>query len=119
MKFAKAGSGKITLREDYSKEIIFGTDELPPGGHLLQIVTIPPQTKQRIHFHDQQTEVFLVLSGTCDIVINETTYTANPGDAFICSPGDTHNLHNRTDSDFKLAVFKINLPENDDTHWNS
>lgn len=33
------------------------------------------------------------------------------------SPGDKHNLWNRSEKDFKLAVFKTDLPESDDTNW--
>jgi len=36
----------------------------------------------------------------------------------ICSPGDVHNLWNKTTKDFRLVVFKINLPkEGEDSHW--
>ncbi len=117
MKYIKAGASQKIVKEDYAKEILFDSTDLPEGGHLLQIVTIPPNTNQRIHSHDQQTEVFLILSGECDIIINGTVFNATPGDAFVCSPGDKHNLHNRSNTEFKLAVFKINLPISDDTHW--
>jgi hypothetical protein len=34
-----------------------------------------------------------------------------PGDALIDSPGDVHNLWNKTKEEFRLVAFKINLPE--------
>jgi mannose-6-phosphate isomerase-like protein (cupin superfamily) len=117
MKYFKAGSGKIIVSDDYSKEIIFDQSDLPGSGHLLQIVTIPPQTKQRLHYHNKQTEIFYILEGECHIFINDKEFVAKVGDAFICSPGDTHNLWNKTDKPFKLAVFKIDLPEDNDTNW--
>lgn len=117
MKYSRIGQGKVITSKDYSKEILFTASDLPGKGHLLQIVTIPPNTKQRLHFHDYQTEVFYILEGECSIYFNEEWIDAKPGDAFICSPGDKHNLWNKTDRDFKLIVFKIDLPENDDTHW--
>lgn len=33
------------------------------------------------------------------------------GDALIDSPGDVHNLWNKTKEEFRLVVLKINLPE--------
>jgi quercetin dioxygenase-like cupin family protein len=117
MKHFQAGKGSVVKKEDYSKEIIFDQTDLPGKGHLLQVVTIPPQTKQRVHYHDSETEVFYILEGECLIYINDQEFLAKPGDAFVCSPGDKHNLWNKTDKNFKLAVFKINLPEQDDTHW--
>jgi quercetin dioxygenase-like cupin family protein len=61
--------------------------------------------------------VFFILAGECVIYINDEEFVAKPGDAFITDPGDTHNLWNRTDKDFFLAVFKIDFPEEDDTEW--
>ena len=119
MKHFKSGTGTVIDREDYSKEIIFKEADLPGKGHLFQVVTIPPQTKQRLHFHDFQTEIFYILEGECLIYLNDEKFFAKSGDAFVCSPGDKHNLWNKTDKDFRLAVFKINLPKEDDTHWSS
>jgi len=118
MKYFKAGTGSVVTQKDYSKEIIFNQSDLPDKGHLLQKVIIPPRTKQRLHFHDYQTEIFYILEGECLIYLNDQKILAKPGDAFICSPGDEHKLWNKTDNEFKLAVFKINLPDFDDTHWN-
>jgi quercetin dioxygenase-like cupin family protein len=109
-------SGKNIVKNNYSKRIIFDSDLLGDDNRL-QVVTIPPQTKQREHFHDIQTEVFYILSGECLIYINDEEYNAEPGDAFICSPKDKHWLWNKTDREFKLAVFKINFPLENDSHW--
>lgn len=117
MRYFNLKRGKVIQKEDYSKVIIFNENELPGKGHLLQVVTIPPKTKQRLHFHDYQTEVFYVLENECLIYINDKKFLAKPGDAFVCSPKDKHNLHNKSDKEFKLVVFKINLQKKDDTHW--
>lgn len=103
--------------KDYSKTVIFSTDDFNDKGHLLQTVTIPPQTKQREHYHIKQTEVFYILEGECLIFINNKKYYAKPGDAFICEPNDKHYLWNQKTNPFKLAVFKINYPDDDDTIW--
>jgi len=118
MKYVPASQGIEIVRKDYRKKIIFPLEDFREKGHLLQTVTIPPQTKQKLHSHNKQTEVFYILEGETIITINGTDFEAKPGDSFICSPGDIHNLWNKTDRDFKLLVFKINLPENnEDTHW--
>ena len=118
MRYASSLSGNEIIKKDYRKKILFSLTDFQDDGHLLQIVTIPPQTKQRLHSHNKQTEVFYILEGEAAITINNVDYESKPGDAFICSPGDVHNLWNKTDKDFKLLVFKINLPENDqDSNW--
>ena len=118
MKFRPSTQGTEIVRKDYRKKIIFSLDDFEEKGHLLQVVTIPPNTRQRMHFHDQQTEVFYLLEGEATITVNDVDYPARSGDAFICSPGDVHNLWNKTDQEFTLLVFKINMPEaGEDSHW--
>jgi mannose-6-phosphate isomerase-like protein (cupin superfamily) len=117
MKYIPAGSGEIVEERDYSKTIIFSSDDFGEPGHLLQVVTVPPQTRQRLHLHRQQTEVFYVLEGEATILIAGEEFPAQPGDAFICCPGDTHRLWNRSREHFKLVVFKINKPQVDDSVW--
>jgi uncharacterized cupin superfamily protein len=61
---------------------------------LLQVLTIPPNTLQKMHFHDQQTEVFYILEGEATITINHVDYPAGPG--------DVHSLWNKTDQELGL-----------------
>ena len=116
-KYAPPGSGERVEEPDYSKTIIFSRDDFREPGHLLQVVTIPPKTRQRLHLHEQQTEVFYILEGEASIRLAGEVFLARPGDAFICSPGDAHSLWNQSEQEFRLVVFKINLPEADDTVW--
>jgi mannose-6-phosphate isomerase-like protein (cupin superfamily) len=116
-KYAPAGSGETVQEVDYTKTIIFSADDFEEDGHLLQVVTVPPRTKQRLHFHREQAEVFYILEGHALIRLAGEDFTARPGDAFICSPGDEHSLWNQSAEDFKLVVFKINRPAADDRVW--
>ena len=118
MKYRSSTEGQEIVKEDYRKKIIFSLKDFDEKGHLLQLVTIPPHTRQRMHSHQEQTEVFYILEGQAILTINGVDYLAQPGDAFICSPGDVHNVWNKIDKDFQLVVFKINLPEEgEDRHW--
>ncbi|MFA5136189.1 MAG: cupin domain-containing protein [Patescibacteria group bacterium] len=118
MKYIQSNKAKEIIKKDYEKKIIFSPDDFQQKGHLLQIVSIPPRTEQRLHSHSKQTEVFYILEGNATITINGTGFEAKPGDAFICSPTDIHNVWNKNEMKFKLLVFKISLPENDDdTKW--
>jgi mannose-6-phosphate isomerase-like protein (cupin superfamily) len=117
MRYRPSGSGEVVEKRDYTRTIIFSSDDFDEPGHLLQVVTVPPQTRQRLHLHRQQTEVFYVLEGAALIEIAGEEFPAQPGDAFICSPGDRHRLWNRSRGHFKLVVFKINKPQVDDSVW--
>jgi len=117
MKYKPWNSGETIREKDYSKRVIFSSDDFREPGQLLQVVTIPPRTRQRLHFHREQTEVFYIVEGEGLISVSGREFLAGPGDAFICSPGDTHSLWNQSDEGFKVLVFKINKPEEDDTDW--
>lgn len=111
MKYRPATEGQEITKLDYRKKIIFALEDFDEKGHLLQVVTIPPDTRQRLHFHRMQTEVFYILEGKATITINETDYPAETGDAFICAPGDVHNLWNKSGEDFNLPA------EAEDSYW--
>lgn len=118
MKYKSHTGGEVIQKKDYSKKIIFRLADFRVKGHLLQTVTVPPRTKQRLHKHFQQYEVYYVLQGICTIVINGKDYVAQLGDSFITEPGDIHQLWNKSNKEFTLVVFKINYPqEGDDTEW--
>ena len=118
MKYRPADEGEEVVKKDYRKRILFSLKDFDETGHLLQVVTIPARTRQRMHFHQKQTEVFYILDGEAILTINAVDIPARPGDAFLCSPGDIHSVWNKTEREFKLVVFKINLPEEgEDSQW--
>ena len=118
MKYKKLASLEKDVRKDYVKRVIFHTDELPGEGHMVQEVTIPPETRQRAHYHRRQTEIFFILEGESDIHIDGRRISAGPGDAFVCSPGEEHFVHNRSRNPFRLLVMKIERPgDSEDSVW--
>ena len=118
MKYRSASDGEEVVKQDYRKRILFSLEDFDEKGHLLQVMTIPAHTRQRMHYHEKQTEVFYILDGEATLTFDDVEYPARPGDAFICSPGDVHSVWNKTDREFKLVVFKINLPEEgEDSQW--
>ncbi len=118
MKYKKMSDAIEIIKKDYSKKILLPSSDFLDKGHLLQVVTIPPKTKQRKHHHLKQTEVYYILEGVTSIYINDIEHVSQIGDSYIVSPYDSHYLWNKSNQPFKLIVFKINLPENDeDTVW--
>jgi|WetSurMetagenome_2_1015567.scaffolds.fasta_scaffold1267145_1 mannose-6-phosphate isomerase-like protein (cupin superfamily) len=117
MKYKSGKDGEVIKQIDYLKKKIFSGNDFNKPGLLLQTVIIPPITKQRLHVHHFQTEVYLILKGECEIVINNISAIANPGDAFIVSPEDTHYLWNKSDQEFSLVVFKYDVPFEEDIEW--
>ena len=117
MKYTNLEKAENITKSDYSKKVLFSLQDFLPKAHQLQTVTIPPQTRQRSHYHTIQTEVFYILEGQGEVGLAGEVYDARPGDAFICSPNEIHYYWNKTDSNFVFLVFKIDYPEVDDTVW--
>lgn len=117
MKYLPKNKGQLVHKKDYSKRIIFTPEDLKSKGNLLQVALIKPGVEQRFHFHHQQTEVFFILEGRAYVVIGDKKILARPGDAFICEPREKHKVINSFNKEFKLIVFKINLPKTDDIVW--
>lgn len=119
MKYKKLSEGKFIQKPDYSKVVFFDLSDFKEKGHFLQMVTIPPQTKQRAHVHHQQTEVEYVAEGEAYFWVNGEEILAHKGDAFVIEPGDKHNVWNKSDKPCEILVFKINYPENgeSDSEW--
>lgn len=118
MKYKSVNEGKYIIKKDYSKKIIFSLQDFQSKGHLLQQVVIPPNTKQRNHYHDKQTEVWYILQGEAHFFVNNVDYFVKQGDALIGSPKETHFVWNKSNKEVHILVFKINVPENgEDTNW--
>lgn len=109
--------GIVVTQKDYSKTVLLTPRDFKDGGHLLQVVTIPRHTKQRLHFHKIQTEVYYILEGKAGIICNGKEILAKPGDTFICEPNDRHAIWNKSENEFRLVVYKIDFPSEDDTVW--
>lgn len=115
--YVPASGGEVVTKEDYSKRIIFKPEDFTQPGHLLQVVTVPPRTNMRVHWHNKQTEVYYIIEGEGLIILDGKKYEAKVNDAFIVRPGVKHKVWNKSGKLFKQVVFKIDYPAGDDTVW--
>jgi quercetin dioxygenase-like cupin family protein len=69
--------------------------ELPPGG-----APHPPHT----HVHE---EMFVVLVGQVDFMVNGVTTRLGPGSVGFANGGDEHGLHNGTDAMCRYIVLEL------------
>lgn len=70
------------------------------------VVVLKPTQEFQNHYHTTCEEIFYILEGQIEIYINNERVDVKPGDMVQCSPGDTHYLINRSDSDFKALFVK-------------
>ena len=69
--------------------------ELPPGGK--------PHEPHR-HVHE---EMFVVLDGSVDFIVNGVTTRLGPGSVGIAASNDLHGLSNGTNANCRYAVFEL------------
>ncbi|AEA46309.1 cupin domain-containing protein [Archaeoglobus veneficus] len=79
----------------------------------VQIAEIKPCSSVGKHYHEKQTEVFVVLNGEARLGIGSEEYVAKAGDIFLCKPFSVHWVVNERDEPFKLLVFKYGWVKGD------
>ena len=67
-----------------------------PAGHAFQN-----------HYHEDMLEVFIMLSGPVEMVVDETSIQLERGDAILVEPREVHKMTNRSDGDIEYIVFGI------------
>lgn len=68
------------------------------------------------HYHDDQEELFYVLSGTLSVETPDGEYTVDANEAFVVEPDSPHRAYNAESADRPVRVLAIGAPPIDDVH---
>lgn len=60
-----------------------------------------------LHHHDDMVEVFLVQSGTGEIVVETAVYPLTPGVCIAVDVGEQHEIRNTGDADLVITYFGL------------
>lgn len=71
---------------------------------------------QALHYHDEQEEVFFVVSGDLTVETPEKEYTVPTGHFFIAEPTNPHRAYNHPDATENVTVVAIGAPSVQDGH---
>src|SRR5262249_39488133 len=83
------------------------------GGHPfdVELTRLPPgATNFPFHAHAAQWEVYLILSGSGQLRTGDKVIGITAGDAFVCPPGEAHQLKNTGKEDLIYYVIADNPP---------
>jgi len=69
-----------------------------------------------MHYHDEQEEVFQVLSGTLSVETPEDLFRVETGQFFAAEPGSPHRAHVAADAENPAEVVGIGAPPQSDGH---
>ncbi len=90
------------------KKVMIQRDDIAPG--RLQMVNwslLPKGTSFRSHYHEDMTEVFVVMEGTAQISAGGARDTLSRGDAVIIEAREVHEMTNSGEEDLQYLAFGI------------
>ena len=77
------------------------------------IVILAPGAKSSLrHWHEEQDEFVMIVSGTCTLIDDDGTHDMRPGDcaAFPAGQPNGHHFVNRTDAEARFLVIGTRTP---------
>lgn len=82
--------------EGHSKHVSFIHDDvLPPGSSI------------GVHRHENDEEVYVILSGKGVMTLDGEEHEVGSGDVTVVFPGGSHGLENRSTEDLRILVFAV------------
>jgi mannose-6-phosphate isomerase-like protein (cupin superfamily) len=84
----RGGKGTITIKH------LFKQEELTGKARLAAEVTIPAGGSIGFHRHDQEEEIYYIISGQGRVVDQDVTKEVAPGDAILTGGGKGHAVEN-------------------------
>ena len=81
------------------------------GWHLLKSESLsviqermPSGTSESLHFHHRAQQLFYVLSGSAEFVVNEVKYVVSAGESIHIAAGIPHHVFNQQTDDLHFLV---------------
>jgi len=97
----RGGDGSVIIRHIADKSELYGK------GRLYARLLIKPGCSIGYHIHENETEIFHILSGTAVYNDNGTRTELAPGDTAITPSGQGHSIANRGNEDLELIALII------------
>ncbi len=95
------GDGTVVFKHLLDKE------EFKDTGRLFSITTIPAKCSIGYHVHENESEVYHVISGEGIYSDNGNEVRVTVGDTTYCSSGQGHGIKNETDQDLVVVALII------------
>lgn len=97
----RGGEGATKMKPIFTREEIMGKCR------LFNIITLDPGCSIGTHTHDQEEEIYYILSGTGTVNDNGQLVKVEPGDAVKTGNGEFHSIKN--DGDVPLVFMAVIL----------
>jgi uncharacterized cupin superfamily protein len=90
------------------KQVIAKKDDLL-AGHVQMVnwATLPAGKSFQSHYHEDMEEIFVLISGTVDVRVDDDYDVLSAGDTLIVSPRSVHTMQNTSDEVVEYLVVGI------------
>ena len=98
------------------KRVLATKDHLCQGRvQMLNWSRLPIGSSFQAHYHEDMQEVFVILNGTIEMVVDGEAVELSEGDAILIEMREVHQMHNRCDQDVEYLVFGISTGQDGKT----
>ncbi|MCD8173522.1 MAG: cupin domain-containing protein [Alistipes sp.] len=70
----------------------------------VKLEKMPPGTKEKLHRHSTSTQLFYILNGEAEFLIDTEEVRAGEGEGVIVPPGATHRISNEGGKELEFMV---------------
>lgn len=92
------GKGEVDILHLIEKQSLFGK------ARLFAKLSVKPESSIGLHKHENEFEIFYVLSGKGLFNDNGNIIPVQTGDICFTTPGETHSIENTTQQDLELLA---------------
>lgn len=90
------------------KKVLFGKDVLPSGRiQMINWAKIPVGKSFVSHYHENMEEIFIILSGSAEVTIDQEKETLTKGDAVFVHQKQEHGMKNIGAEEVEYLVIGI------------
>ncbi|MEM9410909.1 MAG: cupin domain-containing protein, partial [Planctomycetota bacterium] len=90
------------------KKVLASKLDLQEGRiQMLNWSKLPAGKSFQSHYHEDMQEVFVMVSGTAKMSVEQQSFVLLPGDCLIVDPQEVHSMTNETSEDTFYLVFGI------------
>ncbi len=89
------------------KVLLEKTGLLPGRVQMVNWAQLQPNSTFEAHYHEDMTEVFLIIEGEVTMNIAGEEVSVKKGDAVVVEPNEVHTMTNHTDQPLEYIVFGV------------
>lgn len=94
------------------KKVLFAKGDICKGSvQMVNWACMPKGKSFQLHYHEDMDEVFVIVSGKVEMMVNDERSVLNPGDGVVVKARQHHRMNNIGDTDVQYIVFGVSTEQ--------